>query len=87
VQIVHGGLARGDEDLLSRPEAQHLSGIFSALFCVRRFLFTDLPKDLRALSYQAKMHDLELPILMSMLVSNEMKISRGPRLIMEKAHK
>jgi GDP-mannose 6-dehydrogenase len=46
-----------------------------------------LPKDLRALSYQAKMHDLELPILMSILVSNEMQVSRGLRLIMENGHK
>jgi len=46
-----------------------------------------LPKDLRALSYQAKMHDLELPILMSILVSNEMQVSRGLRLIMQNGHK
>jgi GDP-mannose 6-dehydrogenase len=46
-----------------------------------------LPKDLRALSYQAKMHDLELPILMSILVSNEIQVSRGLRLIMENGHK
>jgi GDP-mannose 6-dehydrogenase len=43
-----------------------------------------LPKDLRALSYQAKMHDLELPILTSILPSNEMQISRGLQLIVEK---
>jgi GDP-mannose 6-dehydrogenase len=42
-----------------------------------------LPKDLRALSYQAKMHDLELPILNSVLPSNEMQITRGVRLVME----
>ena len=42
-----------------------------------------LPKDLRALSYQAKMHDLELPILNSVLPSNEMQIARGVRLVME----
>lgn len=46
-----------------------------------------LPKDLRALSYQAKMHDLELPILRSILPSNEMQVSRGLQLIMEKGHK
>jgi len=45
-----------------------------------------LPKDLRALSYQAKMHDLDLPILTSILASNEMQITRGLRLIMEKGH-
>ncbi|MBZ5679308.1 MAG: nucleotide sugar dehydrogenase [Acidobacteriia bacterium] len=46
-----------------------------------------LPKDLRALSYQAKMHDLELPILTSILPSNEMQVNRGLQLIMEKGHK
>jgi GDP-mannose 6-dehydrogenase len=46
-----------------------------------------LPKDLRALAYQAKMHDLELPIISSILASNEMQISRGVRLITEKGHK
>jgi GDP-mannose 6-dehydrogenase len=45
-----------------------------------------LPKDLRALSYQAKMHDLQLPILSSILPSNEMQISRGLQLITEKGH-
>jgi GDP-mannose 6-dehydrogenase len=45
-----------------------------------------LPKDLRALSYQAKMHDLQLPILSSILPSNEMQISRGLQLIVEKGH-
>ena len=45
-----------------------------------------LPKDLRALSYQAKMHDLELPILTSILPSNELQIARGLQLIKEKGH-
>ncbi len=45
-----------------------------------------LPKDLRALSYQAKMHDLQLPILTSILPSNEMQISRGLQLIVERGH-
>jgi GDP-mannose 6-dehydrogenase len=45
-----------------------------------------LPKDLRALSYQAKMHDLHLPILTSILPSNEMQITRGVQLITEKGH-
>jgi GDP-mannose 6-dehydrogenase len=43
-----------------------------------------LPKDLRALSYQAKMHDLQLPILASILPSNEMQIARGLQLITAK---
>jgi GDP-mannose 6-dehydrogenase len=45
-----------------------------------------LPKDLRALSYQAKMLDLQLPILTSILPSNEMQIARGIQLITEKGH-
>lgn len=46
-----------------------------------------LPKDLRALSYQAKMHDLQLPILSSILPSNEMQVARGLQLIMDKGHR
>jgi GDP-mannose 6-dehydrogenase len=46
-----------------------------------------LPKDLRALAYKAKMHDLELPIMTAILPSNEMQVTRGLRLIMEKGHK
>lgn len=46
-----------------------------------------LPKDLRALAYQAKTHDLNLPILTSILPSNEMQVNRGLQLIMEKGHR
>jgi GDP-mannose 6-dehydrogenase len=46
-----------------------------------------LPKDLRALSYKAKMNDLELPILTSILRSNEMQVSRGLQLIIERGNK
>jgi GDP-mannose 6-dehydrogenase len=42
-----------------------------------------LPKDLRALSYQAKMHDLQLPILTSVLPSNEMQVARGVKLVID----
>jgi GDP-mannose 6-dehydrogenase len=42
-----------------------------------------LPKDLRALSYQAKMHDLQLPILSSVLPSNEMQVARGVKLVID----
>jgi len=42
-----------------------------------------LPKDLRALSYHARMHDLELPILSSVLLSNEMQVRRGVKQVME----
>lgn len=45
-----------------------------------------LPKDLRALSYTAKMRDLDLPILASILPSNEMQISRGLQLILKSGH-
>ena len=45
-----------------------------------------LPKDLRALSYQAKTHDLHLPILSSILPSNEVQINRGLQLITGKGH-
>jgi len=46
-----------------------------------------LPKDLRALAYRAKMQDLELPILNSILQSNEMQIARGLQLIIGKGHR
>lgn len=46
-----------------------------------------LPKDLRALAYSAKLHDLDLPILKSILPSNELQIGRGLQLIMEKGKK
>lgn len=42
-----------------------------------------LPKDLRALSYKARTHDLQLPILNSILPSNEMQILRGLKLVIE----
>jgi len=46
-----------------------------------------LPKDLRALGYKAKIHDLDLPILSSILPSNEKQVTKGLQLIMEKGHK
>jgi GDP-mannose 6-dehydrogenase len=42
-----------------------------------------LPKDLRALSYHAKTHDLQLPILTSILVSNELQVIRGLQMILD----
>lgn len=45
-----------------------------------------LPKDLRALTYQAKRHDLEMPILGSILESNEIQVQHGLRLVMESGH-
>ena len=45
-----------------------------------------LPKDLRALAYQAKMNDLQIPILSSILPSNEIQVTRGLQMITEKGH-
>jgi GDP-mannose 6-dehydrogenase len=46
-----------------------------------------LPKDLRALTYQAKMHDLVLPILAAILPSNEIQIARGLKTIIDQGVK
>ena len=46
-----------------------------------------LPKDLRALAYKAKTHDLDLPIVRAILPSNDLQISRGVQLITEKGCK
>jgi GDP-mannose 6-dehydrogenase len=46
-----------------------------------------LPKDLRAMAYKAKVNDLELPIMTSILPSNEIQIGKGVQLIMEKGHR
>jgi GDP-mannose 6-dehydrogenase len=46
-----------------------------------------LPKDLRALIYTAKTHDLQFPILTSILPSNELHVSRGLDLIMQRENK
>ncbi len=46
-----------------------------------------LPKDLRALTYKARINDLHLPILTSILPSNELQVSRGLQLIIEKGHR
>jgi len=46
-----------------------------------------LPKDLRALAYSAKLHDLELPILNAILPSNELQVMKGLHLIIEKGRK
>lgn len=43
-----------------------------------------LPKDVRALTYRAMQRDLNLPLLYSMLESNQAHIRRGLELIMEK---
>jgi GDP-mannose 6-dehydrogenase len=46
-----------------------------------------LPKDLRALTYKAKTLDVELPIVSSILPSNEMQVARGLQLVTTKGHK
>jgi GDP-mannose 6-dehydrogenase len=46
-----------------------------------------LPKDLRALAYKAKTHDLALPILSSILPSNDLQVSRGLDLIIRSGSK
>jgi GDP-mannose 6-dehydrogenase len=46
-----------------------------------------LPKDLRALAYQAKTHDLQLPILASILPSNELQVARGLQMITANGNK
>lgn len=46
-----------------------------------------LPKDLRALTYKAKISDVELPIISSILPSNEMQVRRGLEIIMGKGNK
>jgi GDP-mannose 6-dehydrogenase len=43
-----------------------------------------LPKDVRALTYAARSRDLDLPILGSILPSNEIHIQRGIDLVLEK---
>jgi GDP-mannose 6-dehydrogenase len=45
-----------------------------------------LPKDLRALTYQARINDLELPILSSILPSNELQVKHGLHLITKHGH-
>jgi GDP-mannose 6-dehydrogenase len=46
-----------------------------------------LPKDLRALNYKARTLDLDLPLLASVLPSNERQIERGYRMITNKGKK
>ncbi|HZO03328.1 MAG TPA: nucleotide sugar dehydrogenase [Burkholderiales bacterium] len=46
-----------------------------------------LPKDLRALLYKAKTLDVALPILSSILPSNQLQIERGVQAVVEKGHR
>ncbi len=45
-----------------------------------------LPKDLRALAYKAKSSDVSLPIINSILPSNELQVSKGLQLITQTGH-
>lgn len=42
-----------------------------------------LPKDLRAMAYEAKKHDLELPVLGSVLASNRLQVEKVIKKLME----
>ena len=57
----------------------------SAAYLMPGFAFggSCLPKDLRALTYQAKIRDLEMPILTSVLPSNDLQVNRGIQIIMK----
>jgi GDP-mannose 6-dehydrogenase len=46
-----------------------------------------LPKDLRALLYRAKTLDVALPVLSSILPSNQLQIERGVQAVVEKGHR
>jgi GDP-mannose 6-dehydrogenase len=46
-----------------------------------------LPKDLRALSYKAKMFDLDLPIMNAILPSNEAQVATGLQMILDSGHR
>lgn len=46
-----------------------------------------LPKDVRALTYKGRTLDLALPILNSILPSNEEQIGKGLKMIIDKGHK
>lgn len=46
-----------------------------------------LPKDVRALTYKGRSLDLSLPILNSILPSNEEQVAKGLKMIVDKGHK
>jgi GDP-mannose 6-dehydrogenase len=46
-----------------------------------------LPKDLRALNYKARSLDLDLPLLSSVLPSNERQIERGTKMIVDRGNR
>jgi GDP-mannose 6-dehydrogenase len=46
-----------------------------------------LPKDLRALIYKGRTLDLELPLLSSVLRSNQLQLEKGIRMVLDKGHR
>ncbi len=46
-----------------------------------------LPKDVRALTYKAKSLDLDLPLLNSLLPSNQRQVKKGIKMITDKGHR
>jgi GDP-mannose 6-dehydrogenase len=46
-----------------------------------------LPKDVRALSYKAKLLDVKVPIIDAILPSNDEQIERGIRAVLDKGHR
>jgi GDP-mannose 6-dehydrogenase len=45
-----------------------------------------LPKDVRALNYKARMLDLDLPLLNSILPSNQRQVEKGLKMVIDKGH-
>jgi len=78
-----------DAHLIMRVFCQDTKLNISPAYLLPGFAFggSCLPKDLRALSYQARTHDLHLPILNSILPSNELQVNRGLQMIIEKGHR
>ncbi|MEO1082252.1 MAG: UDP-glucose/GDP-mannose dehydrogenase family protein [Pseudomonadota bacterium] len=46
-----------------------------------------LPKDVRALNYKAKSLDLELPVMSSILINNQLQVDRGLNMVLDKGNR
>jgi len=64
-------------DLVCRDTVLNISPPTCVRVCLRRLL---LPKDVRAFVYAAKEHDIELPLLGSLLLSNQQHVERAARM-------